>query len=294
MENGQEPNITVRVVTESTSKGSKKKRAKAGTVSFYSDMLRLINFLSPPGVNDHLAPDVKWVVKEAQAKSVSPDLVWLAIFLNSKESNWVADEEAKQIELLSWSFRLTKKDDERLMRLRNELIEDLVPLIEPDEFTRPRDQLTKLLQKVNTMGLQTRWHLEWAVASWKAIAGSKLIARGQRHSPLGPGRGVLKIGNEKLTVRHAFEDRYARELVKREGLVEALRKCLYLTVVSALEDGTFLRLRRCQECQRFFIAGRLGKKYCTDKCMLTADNKQASQTRVPNFRARERAGIKKR
>ncbi len=292
MEKGQEPRIPVRVEIESASNEPKKKRGEAETMSAH--MLRLINFLSPRGVPDALVTEIKEVLKQAEAKSVSPDLVWLAIFLNSKGSSWAAEEKAREIRFLTWSFSLTREDEERLIQLRDEIIEDLLPLIEPDELTRPLDQLTKAVQKVNTMGLQSRWHVEPAEANWKLVAGTRVITRGRWTSPLGYGRGVLKIGNEKCTVRHAFDDRYAEELVEREDFVTALRKCFYAAIVSALEDGTFLRLRRCQECQRFFIAGRLGKKYCSNECMMAADNKRATQVRVPNLRERERARNKKK
>lgn len=82
----------------------------------------------------------------------------------------------------------------------------LLPLIEPDEFTRPLDQLAKRLQKINALGLQPRWHVEPAEANGRLIAETKVITRGRWSSPLGYGRGVLRIGEEKWTVRHAFDD----------------------------------------------------------------------------------------
>lgn len=286
--------IAIRLEIGPRLKRSRKTPLQAERTSLYAPMLRVIDFLSPSGFSDPLVTGVKEVIREAQSKSVSPDLVWLALFLNSRGTSWAADEKAKQMRFLSiCSFNFLKEDEERLMELRNELTEDLAPLIEPDEFTEPRDQLTKLLQKINAMGLQTRWHLEPADANWKLVAGENVITRGRWTSPLGYGKGVLKFRNEKFTVRHAFDDRYAEELVEREGIVRAGRKCFYAAIVSALEDGTFLKLRRCQECRKFFITGRLGKKYCHKGCMLAADHERAVQTRVPNFRARERAGIRK-
>ena len=293
MEKKQEQ-IAIRMEIGPRLKKSRKTALQAESNSVYAPMLRVIDFLSPRGSSDPLVTGIKEVIKEAQSKSVSPDLVWLAVLLNSQGSSWAADEKVKHMRVLSLcSFNFLKEDEQRLMELRNELTEDLGPLVEPDEFTEPRDQLTKLLQKVNTLGLQTTWHLEPAHANWKLVAGKKVITRGRWTSPLGHGRGILKFRDEKFTVRHAFDDRYAEELMKREGIVRAVRKCYYAAVVSALEDGTFLRLRRCQECRKFFISGRIGNKYCSNGCMLAADHERAVQTRVPNFRAREKARLRK-
>ncbi len=293
MEKKQEQ-IAIRMEIGPRLKRSRKTALQAESTSVYAPMLRVINFLSPRGSNDPLVTGIKEVIKEAQSKSVSPDLVWLAVLLNSQGSSWAADEKVKHMRVLSFcSFNFPKEDEKALLELRNELTKDLAPLIEPDEFTEPRDELTKLLQKINAIGLQSRWHLEPAEANWKLVAGEKVITRGRWTSPLGYGRGVLKFRSEKFTVRHAFDDRYAKELLEREGLVRATRKCFYAAIVSALEDGTFLRLRRCQKCRKFFITGRIGKKYCSNECMLAADHERAVQMRVPNFRAKEQARIRK-
>jgi len=289
MEREEDSKRVANLVLELRPKRRMGKQEKVAVSSSHPHILRVIRFLG--GISGPFLNYIERVLKEADAKSVSVDLIWLVEFLNSKVEALEANENEKQVPFLGGPFpghlSFTREDYDKLNQLRTEIIEDITPLVVSDSTSRPVDQLVKLVQKINGVSLKLIWHVEPTEGDWRLVAGAKLITRGHRSSDMGYGKGVLKIGSEKWTVRHAFDDSYPQEF-KKEGLAYFLRKAYYAVIITTLENGTFARLRRCQECRRFFVAERLGVKYCTDVCMKVADRRKAAELRMPKLRKRQR------
>jgi len=175
-------------------------------------------------------------------------------------------------------------------RLQRELLEDLTPIL---KAARKNDDLSvghglrMLLKKIDNLQLQSRLILETGtpqVVSYKSdpkdpsrgtpkgqqrqtlesilaeddsvrrLRGSEKMLPNPAVRHLGPERRILKIGGAKWIIRRKFDNpRCARE-------------ALYGIISNALETGEFSRLKRCNECQRFFIGEDPRQEYCKPKC----------------------------
>ena len=89
-----------------------------------------------------------------------------------------------------------------------------------------------------------------------------------------PGQGILKIGAKKF-------------YITRDNYTGTPRQRLYGVIIEALEEGYLPRLRSCRQCQAFFVAKDLKRKFCTPACMRIADQKGAAE-RVRKMRARNK------
>ncbi len=180
---------------------------------------------------------------------VSVDLVWLVVFLNSNQGKWKDNEQEKQIPFLGGCFpphfTFTKEGEDTLNRIRAEIIEVIEPLIRVKPSVGPLGVVNNLLQKINAVGLRPAWYVEPAEGEWRLRQGSQVITKGYRVAQVGPERGILKIGKQKLAVRHVFDDKQL-DTAKRD-VVDYLRRAYFATIITALEDGNFTRLGRCHE-----------------------------------------------
>ena len=197
------------------------------------------------------------IMDEAEAKSVSVELVQLVRFLNSAY----------------WGEGKSSGD----RKVQNEIIRDIKPIIQ--RSIDAKRHLKEVVKKTNKL-VKARWHVEFAVREMKIRSGGKVTVI-PWPLDLGPGRGVLKIGRERLAVRHDFFD------------ASSHRKRFYATIITALEDGEFARLGRClrMECRKVFICSRLGQKYCDLTCTREVDKKKARE-RASGWREEKREETK--
>lgn len=100
---------------------------------------------------------------------------------------------------------------------------------------------------------------------------------------LGPSQRVLNIMGYRWIVK-------PRVLITQE---DAARQMIYWNIIRAFENGQIVRLGRClrKNCQRFFVARRLGQKFCNVDCTKTADTK-AARRRMKNYRKHQEEEIK--
>jgi hypothetical protein len=169
---------------------------------------------------------------EAKALDVGLVLIQLKNFLNN-ELAFMTEALAKEAE-----------------RLREEIIQDIDPVVNSLTGDEVLTALAKLVSKINAMHL----HPPWTVVDkkiWKdLIEGPPLV--GLDVPPAGP---VLHIGGKELIVYHKV---YAHYPGSKEDF--------YSVIIKTLEDGSFQKLKRCKECQRFFVADRLSEKFCRPEC----------------------------
>jgi len=206
------------------------------------------------------------IFEEAEEKSVSPELGELARFLNSEVSYLGPRNQAKE------------------SQLRDEIIKDISPLVQPRGKQDSKGALRKVVGKINQMGLRPKWAVECS----KPFVVEFGTNRAKVGPVLGPGQKVLKIGGPKYVVRHSFGESYDTQSVKKD-YAGVKRKVLYSEIITSLENGEFARLVRCPECTRFFVSARLGQKYCNSKCSKSADTKAA-----PARMEEHRKGVEKK
>ena len=78
---------------------------------------------------------------------------------------------------------------------------------------------------------------------------------------------ALKIAGKKYVVRHDWKEQDAS-------------KKYYLTIIEALEDGSFIKLKRCKQCGKFFIADRLSDRFCSPTCSKATFGGESAKNRV--------------
>jgi hypothetical protein len=164
---------------------------------------------------------------EAEALEVSAELVQLKDFLNGE-----------------WSSNSMTDQDKA--KLREEIIQDVAPII-TSEGAEVYFALVRLVEKINAM----HFHPPWAVADKPEKKRWLHVPSGVEYEYRGPEGPIMHIGGKKLIVYHKI------------GLESA---GFYGLIIKTLEDTSFQKLKRCKECQRFFIADRLSDKFCRPEC----------------------------
>jgi hypothetical protein len=182
-------------------------------------------------------------MQEAERKDVSLDLVELRDFLNSSGKS-----EAE---------------------IREEIINLIMPIIssQPADEGNVLQQLKTIVKKANGLGIRSEWSVEEESPRGKVAE----FAPGMLHKLwtrwLGPSNRILRIGGRKYSVRHDWRE-------------ETSPRNYYLTVMDALEDGTLIKLKRCNQCGRFFIADRVSDRFCSSKCSRVSYGGEAAKNRV--------------
>ena len=192
-------------------------------------------------------------LEEAEAKSVSLGLLDLVHYLNLPEE------------------KLTGLGKQ----LQDEVIKDITHIIESNY---PFDHLVSLVSKINDMGFRSQWHAGWA----DPISGDRL--QYQKSSKLGRDQRILKIAGQKMVI--CRELNYVGDAIFDEN---HKRNSLHGTIIMALEDGTFAKIKRCKrgECRKFFIVDRLSDKFCTPQCSGVYWNGD-SNNRMRKYRNKEK------
>jgi hypothetical protein len=206
---------------------------------------------------------------EAEAWGVSVELVQLKDFLNYE---------------YTWGLATTGRGltDEETNELRAEIIQDISPIVSPSNGGEVLAALEKLINKINSMRLHPPWTVyekpdkkQW-IQREGPLAGMELEYTG----PEGP---IMLIGGKKLIVCHRLGTR----------TFSGSRASFYSVIIKTLEDRTFQKLKRCKECQRFFIADRLSDKFCRPECSKAHFDLGAAD-RVKRSREQKKKQSKKR
>ena len=166
------------------------------------------------------------------------------------------------------------------------LIPDLLPILQPADDAEVGPALEKLVDKINTLELYSPWQVSDRSApridpELAQLLESDLFEDRPELEALGP---VLKLGGRKFVVHNHYDfslDPPARTRIH-----------FYSTIIRALTDGTFHKLKKCRECPSFFIADRLTDKFCRPECSQAFFSRDAVN-RVRQSRAKHPAKSKK-
>jgi hypothetical protein len=232
------------------------------------------------------------MTKKKSAQLINSPLKILADFLNF---DFKKDDPAKlkgkdgghMLAFLHWP------GDDEGQKLQAEIRAELTAIVPPAMTKTPEEAYTlleALVGKINKMGLNPEWNLEavdYAVAGYNDSKPGKyeleLLEKSASEKRevsklLGPGQRVLKL----------FGSRWVVSTRILGAAVTSLQKSLYGIVIDALESGELVRLRRCLNCQVFFVAKDPKRKYCTLICTKAADQKNAALKRVPEWRRQQK------
>jgi len=159
---------------------------------------------------------------------------------------------------------------------QKEVLTDLRQIIsEPGNATTVRGCLVQIVRKVNALQFISQWRLD----SLDKFAGDDSPVWRSFYDPSDPntirdtsppsaqsyssGQRVLNIGEGKWIVRRVFPK------------LPSPRQRLYEVIISALESGELSRLKKCLECQRFFVAEDTRMKFCPPECYKSNDRRKA-------------------
>ena len=187
---------------------------------------------------------------EAKVLNVTVPLVRLKDFLND-EYPWHMDDPQK---------------------LRDELIGDLSPIVQPSSIAEAERYLRRLLDKINELRFDAPWEVtniappaprELTPELAAAFENAKDLFQAydladEPSGSLSPKGRVLKIGGGKFVVHMSFNFDLDDPPTERNEF--------YTIILQTLIDGTFHNLKRCKECPRFFIADRLSDRFCRPEC----------------------------
>jgi len=216
------------------------------------------------------------------------DIQLLADFLNFDFSSGSQRRLKKGLKKFLNTYGLNKlKGEENRGNLKEEIIYYLKPIVAPWSIdtmvTTPseavRSYLQLLVDKINHLDLKPQWVIEWGdYGLYQSIGGKEYFPPGQIewvdpppqkvHNPayryLWAGQKVLKTpdGEKYIVRKHSFQP-------------SSPEQHLYGIIIEILENGELKRLKRCPECQKFFVAEDLKQTYCTPKCKLTRDERDA-------------------
>lgn len=152
--------------------------------------------------------------------------------------------------------------DEDFKRLQREITRAIAPLTGLQgsaNWNDVIDHLQGLTYDINQINWQPMW-------TWASIDDNPRFRR-----LLGPDRRILKIGGKKIIFYKMYE-------------ASSYRRYFYGILMMALESGDFARLRKCKECQKFFVAEHLNSKFCQPKC---SNSYFGKDTKKPNERISE-------
>ena len=214
------------------------------------------------------------------------------------------DEEdlLKRVGLDCWGFDLRDPGwRSKAQQLKIDLMDDLLPIINPKKRPSPTKAfrlMDQLVNKINSLGLVQDWTVvpvdhfkedDYGMAEPKLVKKEELFDLEEEKDPeeiikrLGRNERILDIFGLRWVVK-------PRVLITSQ---EAARQMLYWIIIRSLENGTIMQLGQCmkKECKRFFIAKRMGQKYCTSECTKATDTK-AARERMRDRRILEKEEIR--
>jgi len=136
-------------------------------------------------------------------------------------------------EILNGDFRW--QGEKETKRRRNELLEDLVPILAPrlKDDQPPNYYWEKLIKKINNMRLVSYWKVD--------------------------------LSNPKAGIVYRMFP----------GADGSLRKMAYATIATAFEESKLSRLRSCFGCEKWFVASDFKQKHCNPECTHSYHRKNA-------------------
>lgn len=203
---------------------------------------------------------------------------------------------------LMWLFQEHERADlvNKAKDLQEELVTDIRPFVsEPKDFTVVCNRLAEILRKANWLKITSRWALE---CDWKAYSPAPRegkLAEGEqwvvfydpsdpntvnpvinpRNRAFGSGERMLEMAGGKFVIRRSIS----------KG--DTPQKKLYALLISTLESGDFKRLKKCSECQTFFVTkNRRHMKFCSSRCYERNDYRNATE-RMRVSREKQQAAI---
>ena len=171
---------------------------------------------------------------------------------------------------------LTSQEEESL---RQQIIQDITPIVSPSADADVLDALKRLVDKVNGMRLQSAWAVLEKPENKQRNEGESDFGY------IGPPGPVMRIGGKQLIVSDQFYQ------LLWPAVADSQKGC-YSVIIKTLADGSFQKLKRCKECSRFFVADRLSEKFCRPECSKTHFDRGAVD-RVRESRANKQAERKR-
>jgi len=221
------------------------------------------------------------------------DLRLLVDFLNFDFSSGTQKKAEKDVREFLDRYRLTGSGGKRKGSILKEtLLYYLKPLVTPESIdkkvTSPsqaiRSYLVMLVNEINHLDLRPQWVVDWGnyklyqsadkkdyfPPSWQLEWDERPMRKVKN-----PGYRYLRSGQKKLKIEVGKEE-YEEFIVRKDSFqARSPEQHLYGIIIEALENGEFKRIKKCPECQRFFVAGDLRQTYCTPKCKEARDRRDA-------------------
>jgi len=216
--------------------------------------------------------------REKKISTVVSGLNDLASFLNfnfnSERQDW--QKHTHPLFLLLW--RPGALGIQEVKKLQAELKKDLLPLVAPEPWQMGGldAHSERLIEKINSLRLVNAWDIEpWDAAflrqyhppGWETYIDNL-------KQPIRPFERVVKIGGFNW-------------LLRKSQTGDSIRARLYRVVVEALETGELVRLKKCDECIRFFVAKDPRLNVCSEGCERLRDNRGAKD-RERRYRERKK------
>jgi len=218
-------------------------------------------------------------VRRSQPDFTSPELLvqFLNFTFDSRGKVKLGEDPAVRLLLYSVYRSKVQRGLREARKIQKQIIEDITPLLVRERAKDDQghqavlSHLKALIQKINRLRLKSEWIVAFGDQEIRFHDGERnlLFEPLRSQNPflmgpptLGPKQRILKIGKTKWIVyRQLFDE-------------SSLHKWLYGILISVLEDGYFASLRRCEECQKFFIAEDARKQFCGDNCKTAFHNKR--------------------
>ena len=173
-------------------------------------------------------------------------------FLNLDFNSVRRDELTKQSHPL-FDWFICEQSWEKPEKLQRELIGYIDPLITSEAIkdVSQWEQLITLVKKINSLDLKWRW----AIAS-----GENEFEIGDGNTTANPARRFLATGQKLLEIQGK------KWIVMKSSIdFNSLEEILYATVIKVLESGDLKWLKRCKECDKFFVPKDLRRKFCSSR-----------------------------
>jgi hypothetical protein len=169
---------------------------------------------------------------------------------------------------------------EQVQRLQQELRQDLLATVAPEPWqVGDLDaHLERLLEKINSLGLVSVWDIEPFDRRWLRRYGAVRWRANSDALKLKPIRSV-----ERIVSVGGF-----RWLLKKQLPATSIRERLYRIIIDALEGQELSKLKRCEKCQKFFVAEDPREKLCSPQCKRLYD-REGAKRRMQRLRQRRRS-----
>lgn len=157
----------------------------------------------------------------------------------------------------------TQPDLSEVKKLQKEICEDLKPLIAPEYLGDLDICINGLIETINGLNIVNMWdELPFDHAWLSRHGGLRWSDMPTPPAPVRPIDRVVRIAGYKW-------------LLRKTPVASSVRAKVFQIVMEALETDTFLNLRKCKECPRFFVAADPREEVCGLPCQRKRDREQA-------------------